>query len=351
LTDQRLSGRKGLPPQDPSVAPSDVRLGGPEAEGPGFHEIVGRSEALRRALDLALKAARSDASILVMGESGTGKEMVAREIHAHSRRAAEPFVAVDCASIPATLLESELFGYEAGAFTGAGKTKPGLLEVADRGTLFFDEVAELPLDLQPKLLRVLQERHYRRVGGTVLVAFDARVVAATNRDLGAMVRRREFRQDLFYRLHVIPVRLPALRDRPGDVALLAEFFLRKLTKSAKRPVGFAPEVIKSLEAYHWPGNVRELQNAIEHACALAEGDAIALTDLPQGLAEIPDAALREQSPAVPLEMSLRSWMDEHERSYLIQLLDAYPRNISRAARAAGVDRKTLRHLLAKHGLH
>ncbi len=319
-------------------------------EGLAFGQIVGNSPELLHALELARRAALSDANVLVFGESGTGKELVARAIHATSSRAAYPFVEIDCASIPEALLESELFGYEPGAFTGASRAKPGLFEIAEGGSLFLDEVGELPLHLQPKLLRVLQQRRYRRLGGTAMVAFDARVISATNRELGAMVKRGDFREDLFYRLHVIPLSLPALRDRPGDVRLLAERFLRVFTQGRERPMRFDRDALEVFEKYAWPGNVRELRNAIEHACALTEGDTIMVDDLPRNLsisrAVVGETPRSEASPELPL----RSWMREHEKSYLISLLEAYPRNISRAAKAAGVDRKTLRLMIEKHGL-
>ena len=325
----------------------------PEAqnENLAFGQIVGNSPTLRRALDLARRAALSDANILIFGESGTGKELVARAIHAKSHRAANPFVEIDCASIPEALLESELFGHEPGAFTGASRAKPGLFEIADGGSVFLDEVAELPLHLQPKLLRVLQQRRYRRLGGTAMVAFNVRIISATNRELDTMVKRGDFREDLFYRLHVIPISLPALRDRPGDVRLLAEHFLQVFTRGRERPMGFDRGALEILEEYAWPGNVRELRNAIEHACVLTEGDTITVDDLPHSLT-ISRAVVRESPrPEASPELPLRSWMGEREKSYLIRLLKAYPNNISQAAKAAGVDRKTLRLMIKRHGLH
>jgi DNA-binding NtrC family response regulator len=324
----------------------------------GFEKIIGRSPALLRALDLSRRAAQSDANILILGESGTGKELMARAIHLNSRRAAEAFVAVDCASLPENLLESELFGYERGAFTGAIKSKPGLMEVAHRGTLFLDEIGELPIQLQVKILRAIQERQHRRLGGTEVVDFDARLVCATNRDLEAMVKRGQFRQDLFYRLNVIPIRLPALREREGDIPLLANAFLRKFSASGGcNSKGFDPEVIRIFESYAWPGNVRELQNVVEYACALSDSETITAEDLPE---HFMGAALATASHAanahsngmgeLPLRRARELWVAELEKSYLSGLLRTYGENVSQVARAAGVDRKTMRRLLNKYGL-
>ncbi|OGL07308.1 MAG: histidine kinase, partial [Candidatus Rokubacteria bacterium RIFCSPLOWO2_02_FULL_71_18] len=238
----------------------------------GFENILGRSPAMAKVFELVRKAARSEANILVIGESGTGKELIARAIHANSPRAAQPFVPVDCASLPEQLLESELFGHEKGAFTGAVKGKRGLMEVADRGTLFLDEIAEMPVALQVKLLRALQERQLRRVGGTATIDVDARVVSATNRDLRAAVAKGQFREELYYRVNVIEIPLPPLRDRAGDVRLLAHAFLKRY--GGERVRAFEEAALETLEAWAWPGNVRELQNVVERACALADGDRV-----------------------------------------------------------------------------
>ncbi|HET8577478.1 MAG TPA: sigma-54 dependent transcriptional regulator, partial [Methylomirabilota bacterium] len=236
----------------------------------GLENIIGRSPAMTRVFELVKKAARSEANILVIGESGTGKELIAHAIHANSPRATQAFVPVDCASLPENLLESELFGHEKGAFTGAVRSKPGLMEVAHRGTLFLDEIAEMPIGLQVKLLRALQERQIRRVGGTTFVDVDVRVVSATNRDLREAVLKGQFREELYYRVNVIAIPLPPLRERAGDVRLLAHAFLKKYSQGRAR--GIEDSAMSALEAYPWPGNVRELQNIIERACALAEGD-------------------------------------------------------------------------------
>ena len=321
----------------------------------GFENIIGRSNALQQVLELVRKAARSDANILVLGESGTGKELIARAIHANSPRAAEPFVPVDCASLPENLLESELFGHEKGAFTGATAAKQGLVETANRGTLFLDELGELPLGLQVKFLRALQERQIRRVGGTRQIDVDIRVVCATNHDLRALVTAGEFREDLFYRLNVIDIALPPLRERQGDVELLATSFLAKFARrGAATPQGFEPEAMAALETYSWPGNVRELQNVIERACALAEGEMITLADLPAHLRTAPPAAdhpsLGEGTSKLTLKEAKERWISQLESAYVAELLQRERGNVSQAARKAGVDRKTLHRLLNKHSI-
>jgi len=326
----------------------------------GLENVIGRSPAMAQVFELVKKAARSEANILVLGESGTGKELIARAVHANSPRAAQAFVPVDCASLPENLLESELFGHEKGAFTGAVKTKPGLMEVASGGTLFLDEIGELPVGLQVKLLRALQERQVRRVGGTSLIDVDVRVVSATNRDLRDSVARGQFREELYYRVNVIEIRLPPLRERAGDVRLLAHAFLKRYGQG--RVTAFDDGAMGTLEAYAWPGNVRELQNVVERACALAEGDAVTRRDLPEHLlgggAARMAAAGAPAPPAVTSQLSGTSdlglkeakerWMAVLEASYLRELLDRHDGNISAAAKAAGIDRKTFHRLVTKH---
>ncbi len=326
----------------------------------GLENIIGRSPAMAKVFELVRKAARSEANILVIGESGTGKELVARAIHANSPRAAQAFVPVDCASLPEHLLESELFGHEKGAFTGAVKSKRGLMEVADHGTLFLDEIGELPLALQVKLLRALQERQLRRVGGTSLLDVDVRVVSATNRDLREGVTKGQFREELYYRVDVIEIHLPPLRERAGDVRLLAHAFLKRY--GGERIHSFDEGALEALEAYAWPGNVRELQNVVERACALADGDAVTRRDLPEHVLQgtgVPVAGLAAAvggAPAMPLgsgeELPLKEakekWMQVLEASYLRDLLDRHGGNISAAAKAAGIDRKTFHRLINKY---
>ena len=321
----------------------------------GFENIVGRSAALQQVLELVRKAARSDANILILGESGTGKELIARAIHANSPRAAQPFVPVDCASLPENLLESELFGHEKGAFTGAVATRQGLMETGNRGTLFLDELGELPLGLQSKLLRALQERRIRHVGGNRELDVDVRIVSATNRDLRALVAAGKFREDLYYRVNVIDIALPPLRERAGDVELLATSFLRRYAGGAPARIkGFEPEAMIALETYSWPGNVRELQNVVERACALAEGEMITLAELPQHLrapaSQVSVPTTAESAAKLTLKEAKERWIGQLEAAYVADLLQREGGNISEAARKAGVDRKTLHRLLNKHGM-
>src|SRR3569623_380297 len=270
-----------------------------QLEGPGGQsELVGRSAAAARVLEFVKRVAPSDATILLGGESGSGKEMVARAIHRASRRAKGPCVAVNCAALTESLIESELFGHEKGAFTGATEKKAGRFEMADRGTLFLDEVGELPLGLQTKFLRVLEERRFERVGGQKAIEVDVRVVAATNRDLAEMVKRGQFREDLFYRLSVIHIEVPPLRARLDDVPLLADHFLQKFRQQAARRItGFSPDALAAMTRYSWPGNVRELRNAVERAIVLGDRETIQAQALPpQVLAQAPPPRPRPSSP-------------------------------------------------------
>jgi two-component system response regulator AtoC len=328
------------------------RLREPLAPRAGFDQIVGKSPAMMAVFDLVRKAARSEANILIQGESGTGKELIARAIHAQSPRAAEVFVPVDCASLPDALLESELFGHERGAFTGADRTKPGMIEVADRGTLFLDEIGELPQALQSKLLRALQERQIRRVGGTKFLDVDIRLVSATNRNTAELVRKGEFRDDLYYRVNVITIALPPLRERTGDLALLAHHFLRRYGRNRERQLeGIEPEAIARLEAHAWPGNVRELQNVLERACALADGPMIGARDLPEHIRGRGRPAPTVPGKDLPLAQAREAWLHAFAQGYLTDLLRRHGGNISQAAKTAGVDRKTLHRMLAKHGIN
>jgi two-component system response regulator HydG len=320
--------------------------------------VIGRSPAMAQVFELVKKAARSEANILVMGESGTGKELSARAIHANSPRAAQGFVPIDCASLPENLLESELFGHEKGAFTGAIRTKPGLMEVASGGTLFLDEIGDLPVSLQVKLLRALQERQIRRVGGTSLIDVDVRVVSATNRNLREAAVKGQFREELYYRVNVIEIRLPPLRERAGDVRLLAHAFLKRYGQ--ERVLGYDDAAMAALESYAWPGNVRELQNVVERACALAEGTTVTVGDLPDHVRAGPRAGPTPGAANLPAEVHVAGagnlglkeakerWMAVLEASYLRELLDRHQGNISAAAKTAGIDRKTFHRLINKH---
>jgi DNA-binding NtrC family response regulator len=253
-------------------------------DGQGFEGIIGRSASMLEVFRLVETVCRTNSTILITGESGTGKELVARAIHSRSLRREHPFVAVNCGALPETLLESELFGHVRGAFTGADANKKGLIEAADKGTVFLDEIAEMSPTMQVKLLRVLQERRYRRVGGTEEVPANIRVIAATNRDLPKDVTNGKFREDLFYRLNVIPIHLPALRERPEDTPLIAAHFLSKYTREmGKRLPGFSEDALALLRTYAWPGNVRELENVVERAVALEHADIVQASTLPENL--------------------------------------------------------------------
>ena len=312
-----------------------------------FDAIVGASATMTELYALLEKVATSDAPVLVTGESGTGKELVARALHQKGPRARGPFVAVNCAAMPEALLESELFGHVKGAFTDAKSTKPGLFVSANGGTIFLDEIGELPLGLQPKLLRALQERTVRPIGGGAEVPFDARILTATNRDLETMVEERTFREDLFFRINVIQVLLPPLRARGGDTLLLAQHFLERIAaRTRKRVVGIAPDAAQKLMTYSWPGNVRELENTIERAVALASFDTIVVGDLPDKVrshrAALPVDGAEEGAPLVTL--------DQMEQRYVTHVLASVANNKSAAARILGIERKTLYRMLQRWGL-
>ena len=314
-----------------------------------FENIVGRSRPMAQVFDLIKKVAASEANILVVGESGTGKELIARCIHANSHRAARAFVPVDCASLPEHLLESELFGHERGAFTGAIATRRGLFEEANGGTSFLDEVGDIPLPLQAKLLRVLQERQVRRVGGNRFIDVDVRVISATHQNLAEMVQQGRFREDLYYRLNVISLPLPPLRDRPGDIPILAYHFLRKYAaQSGKEIKGISPETLELLEAYPWAGNVRELQNVMERAVVLSEAEMINPVELPVSLRLPQKAPAALVADHLSLKKAKRQWLEAFEREYLVALLKKHQGNISQAAKTAGVDRKTIHRLIKRY---
>ncbi len=310
-------------------------------------EMVGESAAIKRMYDIISRVAETDATVLVTGESGTGKELVSRAVHDRSPRAAGPFVAISCAAMPEPLLESELFGHTKGAFTDARAARPGLFAKASGGTLFLDEVGEMPLGMQAKLLRALQERKVRPVGGDTEVPFDVRIVAATNRDLEAEVQRGAFREDLFYRINVVQVHVPPLRNRENDALLLAQSFLKRCGSNRDgRVVGFKSSAAEKITSYPWPGNVRELQNCIERAVALAQFDHIGIEDLPERVSRsTATRALPETcDPAAILPM------DEVERRHISQVLVALNGNKASAARLLGMDRRTLYRKLERWGL-
>jgi transcriptional regulator with PAS, ATPase and Fis domain len=288
--------------------------------------------------------AESRSTVLLVGESGTGKELVARAIHFNSLRAAKPFVAVDCGSLAETLLESELFGHVRGAFTGAITSKKGLFEEADGGTCFLDEVGDISLTMQAKLLRVLQEHEIKRVGGTETIKIDVRIIAATNKNLEEMVTEKKFREDLFYRLNVVSLHLPPLRDRGEDIPLLADHFLRKYAAENKKPVSrISQEALDHLLLYEWPGNVRELENVIERAVTLSHSSLILPEDLPRRLRmEAVETPTRFLPSHIPLS--------ELEKLYIQKVLEETGGNKKKAAAVLGIDRRTLYRMAARYGL-
>jgi DNA-binding NtrC family response regulator len=303
----------------------------------GFDTILGRSTALRQSLDQAARVAvHRDVTVMIGGETGTGKELLARAIHYESPRAAEPFVEVNCAAIPANLLESELFGHEKGAFTGAVASKPGLFELAHGGTLLLDEIATLPLELQPKLLRALESREIRRVGGQQTRQVNVRLIAATHADLRAAVAQGQFREDLYYRLNVVALTLPPLRDRDGDVELLAETFVTRMATSYGLAVPpLTPELREALRQHAWPGNVRELRNAIERALVLS----------PPGTLRIEELGLRREAPRSEGGLPFPTTLAALNRAAALSMLEITQGNKSAAARRLGISRPRLQRLL------
>jgi transcriptional regulator with PAS, ATPase and Fis domain len=331
----------------------------------GDLKILGVSKSMREAIRLALKAARTDASVFVTGESGTGKEIIAQFIHKESRRSRRAFVAVNCAALPAELLESEMFGHRRGAFTGAIRDKPGLLEVADQGTFFLDELGEMPLPLQAKLLRVLQDGVVRRVGSERDDAVvDVRFISATNRDPDEAMDEGLIRRDLFYRLRVVPIELPALRERPEDVPVLIRFFLehfwRRHQLPGRTPPRLAPNTMEALVRYDWPGNVRELQNVLENLVVLSdpdelvEPDRLSILDMSGEAREDDGGAAGTFAGALnfraPFHEAKDALIARFEREYLAQIVARTGGNMSEAARQAGIDRTTLYRLMEKHEL-
>jgi DNA-binding NtrC family response regulator len=309
-----------------------------------LENIVGRSPQMLQVYKTIARVAESRSTVLVTGESGTGKELIARAIHFNSPRAARPFVAVDCSSLAETLLESELFGHVRGAFTGAVAAKKGLFEEADRGTCFLDEIGDISLAMQAKLLRVLQEHEIKRVGGTETIKIDVRIVAATNQNLEALVTEKKFREDLFYRLNVVSIHLPSLRERPEDVPLLADHFLRKYASQNNKPVSrISPEAMDLMVRHRWPGNVRELENVLERAATLSGTNLILPEDLPRRLQMEP---AQVSLSSIPSRMPL----SELEKLYIQKVLEETGGNKKKAADILGIDRRTLYRMATRLGL-
>jgi DNA-binding NtrC family response regulator len=300
-----------------------------------FELVVGKGRAISQVLDVVRRVSPTESTILITGESGTGKELIAREIHRHSLRRNFPFVVVDCGALVETLFESELFGHVKGSFTGAHETKHGRFEVAEGGTIFFDEISNIGMNIQAKLLRAIQEREINRIGSSKAIKVDVRILAATNEDLAESVRRGKFREDLFYRLSVVPIRLPPLRERKEDIPLLVNHFLQKYNKRAKKNIaGVSSQVLKALKEYDWPGNIRELENTIERAVVLSRGDGIELEDLmyhgiSAGVTAIGSISGKSQT------------LEEMEKEYIKTVLRAQNGNRTRTAEVLGIDRKTL----------
>jgi DNA-binding NtrC family response regulator len=325
VSTRRLAAREARLPADESPEPL----------------LIGESALLRDVRHVIERVAPTPATVLITGESGTGKEIVARTLHRASAVRAGPFVKVNCAAIPEGLLESELFGYEKGAFTGAAARKPGKFELADGGTLFLDEIGEMPLSAQPKLLRAIQEGRFYRVGGTETVHVAVRLVAATNRDLRSEVTAGRFREDLFYRLHVVPIELPPLRARPEDIPTLARLFLERFAAKLQRPVtGIDPAAMDALRAHSWPGNIRELENAIERATLLCDGTTLGPRDLPPELGA-GERAAPASAGATPLRERIRAATQRIERDAILEALRLTEGNVTRAAKELGLSRRGL----------
>ena len=358
---------------DIKFQPIDEKLNIIPSDRERFGVMIGRDRKMREIYAILEKIAPTDTTVVIEGETGTGKEVVARTIHQTSRRKDGPFMVFDCGAVPENLIESELFGHEKGSFTGAIATRQGVFEMANGGTVFLDELGELALDLQPKLLRVLEQREVKRVGGGKPNKVDVRVVAATNRDLEEEVRAGRFREDLFYRLTVVRLKLPPLRDRREDIDLLAKHFLAQGRFNRDRLGGnkvsaFADVVLDRLRGYEWPGNVRELHNVVERAVSFAEGDIVELVDLPEHIAyprhsaqdplsektnpnvQLPEAGMPRPPIAGPFKEAKDQWVSTFEADYITALLRKNNGNISHAAKEADIDRKYFRKLMKKYDI-
>jgi two-component system, NtrC family, response regulator GlrR len=321
------------------------RLEGLLKERYDFKNIIARSEKMQRILDLVSRIAGTDSTIYISGESGTGKELIAKAIHLASGRREKPFVPINCAAIPETLLESQLFGHEKGAFTDAKKSYQGLFAQAHPGTLFLDEIGDMSLSVQAKVLRVLQEKKFYPLGSEKPVEVDVRVIVATHRDLEAGVKKGSFREDLFYRIHVVPIDLPPLRERKEDIPLLAEHFLKEISQRMKKDMkGISPMAMQKLMLYDWPGNVRELENTIEHAVAITQNDVIS-----EGIVLPTKVLPTKELPLEPLK-PFKEAVEEFKRGYIVQLLEFTKGNVSKAAELAGKYRADFYDLVKKHNV-
>jgi len=317
--------------------------------------IIGASSQMQEIFKVIAKIANSPTTVLLQGESGTGKELVAYEIHRNSDRANKPFVKINCAAIPGTLIESELFGYERGAFTGAVGSKPGRFELANEGTLFLDEVADMPLEMQVKLLRVLQEHEFERVGGVSTIKVDVRIITATNKDLQAEAKAGRFREDLFYRLNVVPIRLPALRERHEDIDLLVRYFLQQFNQKLKKNVThLTPELLQGLKSFSWPGNIRQLENVLERMVLLSEGDSLHFSDLPPEVAQavvVPEHLIIEaEGEALTFKETVKRQTQSVERELIEKALEETVGNVTKAAEKLGLSRKGLQLKIKELGV-
>jgi len=316
-----------------------------------LENIVGESDTMKQIAKRVLKVAKSEANVIIFGESGTGKELIARSIHRYSPRKNKPFIPLDCVALPTTLLESELFGFEKGAFTGAIKLKPGVFELAEEGTLFLDEISELDPHLQAKLLRVLQERQFRRIGGEKLIKVDVRIISATNRNPERAVKEKRLREDLYYRLNVVPIYLPPLRDRREDIPHLVHHFIKKYNPFCSIDVrGISNEAMHCIKEYLWPGNVRELENVVHRAMSLTDRNTIGLHDLPDDVQESKAELTDEMLHNLKYREAKDKCLEQFGKRYVSKLLEKYQGNISKVARAAGISRKTLYRMLENYGI-
>jgi transcriptional regulator with PAS, ATPase and Fis domain len=324
-----------------------------ESNSDGISSIIGNSSQMQEIFKVIQKIAQSPSTVLVWGESGTGKELVAYEIHRQSKRGNKPFVKINCAAIPATLIESELFGYEKGAFTGAVAAKPGRFELAHEGTLFLDEVAEMPLEMQVKLLRILQEQEFERVGGVNTIKTDVRIITATNKDLEAEVRSGRFREDLFYRLNVVPIHLPPLRERKEDIELLVRYFLLQFNDKLKKSItGLTPETLSALKSHSWPGNIRQLENVLERMILMCDGNILTTDDLPEeiGVPVGDKSEPMQLDGSASLKQIVRRQTQSLERELIEKALEETSGNVTRAAEKLGLSRKGLQLKMKELGV-
>lgn len=341
---------------EPTAAEGGLSVSG--APSVSVSSIIGNSEQMQEIFKVITKIAQSTSTVMVWGESGTGKELVAYEIHRNSKRAQKPFIKINCAAIPATLIESEFFGYERGAFTGAVASKPGRFELAHEGTFFLDEVAEMPLEMQVKLLRVLQEQEFERVGGVNTIRVDVRIIAATNKELEAEVKAGRFREDLYYRLNVVPIHLPPLRERREDIDLLVGYFLKQFNERLKKGiVSITSDAMSALRSYRWPGNIRQLENMLERMILMSDGQVLDVEDLPMEISvnlgsqsSLASGASDGANPSPNFKELVKRQTQSVERDLIIKALEETSGNVTRAAENLGLSRKGLQIKMKELGV-